>query len=140
MISSHGQAGGLGVGADRLGALAFVDAERPDLAALLGERVAADPANARAGFVADFSRFLAGDFQVRRRPPAVATKNSVELHLLPPVAWFQHCKAKLRPKEAPRISEVAVISETACRIGYLTVKSSAVAVPGFNADNFVIPL
>src|SRR5690349_15533604 len=76
-----GQAGGLGVGADLLGALAFVDAERADLAALLAERVAPDPAHARTRFVTDFSRFLAGDFQILRSPPAVATKDSVKLHL-----------------------------------------------------------
>jgi hypothetical protein len=75
-----GQAGGLGVGADRLRAVAFVDTERPDLAALLAEHVAADPANARPGFVADLGRPLAGDLEVAGRRPAVASKNSVELH------------------------------------------------------------
>src|SRR5207237_975270 len=75
-----GEARGLGVGADRLRALALVDAERPDLAALLGERVAADPADARARFVADFRRALAGDFEVFWGPPAVTPKDSVELH------------------------------------------------------------
>src|SRR5690242_7351878 len=75
-----GQTRLLSVGPDRLGALAFVDAERPDLAALLGEGVAADPANARPGFVADFRRPFASDLQIRRGLPTVAAKNSVELH------------------------------------------------------------
>ena len=46
------QAGGDRVGADRLGAVALVDAEGAELAALLGDDVAADPADAGAGLVA----------------------------------------------------------------------------------------
>src|SRR4029079_18162259 len=68
-----------GVAADRLGAVGLVDAERAELAALLREDVAADPADAGAVLVAFLGRACGGRLEIRARRPAVATQEAREL-------------------------------------------------------------
>src|SRR5215216_157868 len=119
------QHGGGGVGADRLGAVGLVDAERTQLAALLGDDVAADPAHARVGLVALDGRAAGRLGEVVGGSPAVAADDDVELHCVTPsgpsLGPSFGSEANLCAPRPLVIGRIAVVRVTACRIDRITL-------------------
>jgi len=74
ILSAH-----LGV-ADGLAVAGFVDADRPDTTVLLGDRVAADPAEPVLHFLADLERFFVGRGEFVLVRPDAMTADDVEIH------------------------------------------------------------
>jgi hypothetical protein len=105
-----GHADPLRVRTDRLGTVGLVDAHGPEIAVVLADDIAADPADARAGLVALGGRALGGGAEIVGGRPAVAAADGVELH---GVSLVGHGTPTVRAPGTAYISRTTVFSARA---------------------------